>query len=285
MHRTLRRAALLAVTLLPLAAAAAEGKPKVAILDAHVAGGAEASAAEGLSALVAAEVARRPALGVVSAADVRALLGYEQQKTLMGCTGGACATELGGALGATWLLSVEVSRVGSTWLLGLSLLDAARATSVSRASRRSGSLDGLVEVVPAAVDELLAALGPKGAVGATPRFDGAWEVAIDCPAVKGPPAVRGYVLRFTGLVKDGRFTATHLADDQPGALRLDGILEADGQAHLTAHGRTAAAEHSLKQSPPGTAYTYGVEAAFEARRGTGRRVEGRPCSFTFMKRD
>jgi len=269
------------VTLAPLAATGAPPPPpvRVAVLDLKDAGPLDHAAAEGLSALLASEVARRPALAVVAGADLRAILGYERQRQLAGCASTGCAADLGVA----FLLTSEVSKVGSSWLLSLALLDAARASSVSRLTRKVAAVDGLLEALPGAVDELLAPLGARAAKAATTRFDGAWEVAVECPDFAEGGRVRGYAFRFPATVKDGRLQAQRLAEGAPGWLRLEGTIGADGQAQLSARGRTAGTEYTLKGSQPGTPYGYGVEARFEVARGTGRRVEGRPCTFTFVR--
>jgi len=62
-----------------------------------------------------------------------------------------------------WLVSSEVSKVGSTWLLSLTLLDANRAVAKARLTRKAWSDDQLVEETSNAVDELLKALPAAGA--------------------------------------------------------------------------------------------------------------------------
>jgi len=271
------------VALLTLAPLAATGVPpapvRVAVLDLKDAGALDHAAADGLSALLASEVARRPALAVVAGADLRAILGYERQRQLAGCVSTGCAADLGVA----FLLTSEVTKVGSSWLLSLALLDAARASSVSRLTRKVAAVDGLLEALPGAVDELLAPLGARAAKAATTRFDGTWEVALDCPDFVEGGRVKGYAFRFPAAVKDGKLRAQRLAEDAPGSLRLEGTIGADGQAELNARGRTAGAEYTLKGVQSGTPYSYGVAARFEAARGTGLRTEGRPCTFTFVK--
>jgi hypothetical protein len=274
--------ALLAVA--PDAAATRPPRTRVAVLDLQYAGDGDRKAVEGLSALLASELARRPALAVVSGADLRALIGFERQKALIGCSGGACAAELGGALGVSYLVSSEVSRVGSSWLLSLALLDAGKATSLSRLTRRASSVDGLLEECPGAVGELLAALGAIATVPPSTRFDGSWEVGISCPGRPDGSGPKGYAFRFPGTVKDGLLVADHLAPGTPGAVHVEGVIPSDGKAQLKARGLTAGAEFTLKNSAPGTPYAYGIDARFEETRGTGRRVEGRRCDFSFSRK-
>ncbi len=274
------RSTLLALlALAPLAAAGAPPPPsRIAVLDLKDDGALEKTASDGLSALLASEVARRPALAVVSGADLRAVLSFERQRQLAGCATTGCAADLGVA----YLVTSEVSKVGSSWLLSLALLDA-RATSVSRLTRQAGAVDGLLAALPGAVDELLAPLGPRAARSAMTRFDGAWVVAVECPKVTDGERVKGYAFRFPATVKDGRLQGQRLAEGTPGFLRLEGTIEPDGQAQLSAGGLTSGPEYSLKGQAPGTLYAYGVAARFEGGRGTGRRAEGRPCTFTFVR--
>jgi hypothetical protein len=282
MHLAPMLMALLTVT--PGTTAAAAPRTRVAVLDLQYAGDGDRKAVEGLSALLASEVASRPALSVISGADLRALLGFERQRQLVGCSGGACVTELAGSLGVRYLVSSEVSRVGSSWLLSLALLDAGGSSALSRLTRRAASLDELVDETSTAVDELLAPLGPSGAPPPSSRFDGAWEVTIDCPATGEAAGVKGYTYRFPATVQDGLLVGLHLAEDAPGGLRLEGAIAPSGRAQLTARGRTGPAEYNLKRAAAGTSYGYGVSARFEGARGTGRRVEGRTCTFTFVRK-
>lgn len=253
------------LVVVPDAAAPQAPRKRVAVLDVQYAGAGDRKAVEGLSALLASEVARRPGLAVISGADLRTLIGFERQKALVGCSEGACVTELAGTLGVAYLVSSEVSSVGSSWLLSLGLLDAKRSSSVSRLTRRASSLDGLVDEVSGAVDELLAPLGPAAAPSRASRFDGAWEVTIDCPAAD-TSAAKGYRSRFPATVRDGVLVGQHLEEGAPGSLRLEGVIPSDGQARLTGRGRTAGAEYSVKHVEPGTPFSYGVAARFEDSR-------------------
>jgi hypothetical protein len=256
-------------------------KRRVAVLDLQYAGTGDRKAVEGLSALLASEVARRPGLAVISGADLRTLVGFERQKALVGCTGGGCVGELAGTLGVAYLVSSEVSAVGSSWLLSLGLLDATRSASVARLTRKGGSIDALVEETPRAVDELLAALGPAGAPPPVTRFDGSWDVSIACPASAG---VKGYAYRFPATVKDGRLAGNHLPVGTPGSLEVEGSIQADGRALLKGRGLTGSAAYNLKQAAAGTPYEYSISARFEQASGSGSRIEGRECSFAFTRR-
>jgi len=262
------------------------GRPgtRIAVLDLVYTGEGDHAPVDGLSALLASETASRPALAVVYGADLKAVLCFERQRQALGCTASACLAELGGALGVRYLISSEVSRVGSSWLLSLALLDATRATSMSRLTRKAASLDELVDQTFGAVDELLSALGASGAAPPSTRFDGAWEVAVDCPPTSEGSGAKGYAYRFPATVKDGRLAGRRLAEGAPGSLQVEGAIRSDGKAQLTAQGVTGSAEYNLKRAAAGSAYGYGIAARFEGDRGSGQRVEGRACSFGFVRK-
>ncbi len=163
-------------------------KTRVAVLDVQYAGAGDRKTVEGLSALLASEVARRPSLTVLAGADLRALVGFERQKQLVGCTESSCIAELAGALGVAYLVSSEVSKVGSTWLLSLTLLDANKAMAQSRLTRKAYSDDQLVDETAGAVDELLKALPAAGPP--TPRTD---QPSRAEPALGSPATATGQV--------------------------------------------------------------------------------------------
>jgi hypothetical protein len=202
-------AAVLAVTPAPDAPAggaataprpAAAAKLKVVVMDVRATGAGDPKLVEGLSSLVASEVARRPNLAVIAGADLRTLMGYERQRQLVGCTESSCLAELAGALGAAFLVSTEYSRVGSTGLLSMTLLDSGKAMAMKRLTRRVRSDDALVDETAAAVDELLGAL-PGAAPAAQPAPVAATSTTPDTAA---PARGRGY------HEHDGFFAGVHL---------------------------------------------------------------------------
>jgi hypothetical protein len=182
-------------------------KTRIAVLDVQYAGVGDRKTVEGLSALLASEVARRPNLAVLAGADLRALVGFERQKALLGCTESSCIAELAGALGVAYLISSEVSKVGTTRLLSLALLDAGKATGLSRLTRKAYSDDQLVEETSTAVDELLKALPgagqaqPQAAPATAPGEVGAGKVPAGFHRHDG--FYLGVQLGFGGLKSTG----------------------------------------------------------------------------------
>ncbi len=115
----------------------------------------------------------------------------------------------------------------------------------------------------------------------TQRFDGNWLTTVSCPAARD---ALGYSYQFTSTVKDGVFHGLHGTEGEPGSLEVDGTIPPDGNASLYAKGRTGSKEYVPgRDTPRGTEYGYNIEAHFEGSTGTGKRIEGRPCSFKFAK--
>lgn len=122
--------------------------------------------------------------------------------------------------------------------------------------------------------------GGTGLARAHP-FDGAWNVVVTCPADAAWGA--GYNLRFTAAIKDGELTAQHLERGQPGSLTLAGKVEPDGSAALQGNGFTSDPRYTANRAAPGTPYTYRATAKLDGSQGSGRRIDGRPCTFAFAK--
>ncbi len=112
-------------------------------------------------------------------------------------------------------------------------------------------------------------------------YDGKWLTTVSCESARD---ALGYSFRFVSEVKDGNLRGLHGAEGQPSSLLIEGKIDADGTAKLYATGRTGSKEYVPgRDTPRGTEYSYSIEAHFKGTKGTGTRVEGRPCSFQFEK--
>ena len=119
---------------------------------------------EGVSSLIATELGeRRRDVQIVGAAEIRAMIGFEKEKQLLGCSEGACLAEIGGALGVEYLLATEGLRLGGTWVINMSLIDVARSKAVPRTSQRTKTDDKLVDICLDGVREVAKAI-PVAAV-------------------------------------------------------------------------------------------------------------------------
>jgi hypothetical protein len=114
------------------------------------------------------------------------------------------------------------------------------------------------------------------------RFDGTWDVNLVCePHTVG---VKPYTYEFSAEVKGGVLHGEHGAKDAPSWLAIDGKIQPDGTARLSANGLTGHPDYALQHVPPSTPYAYSIAARFEGTRGTGSRIENRDCQYTFFKR-
>jgi hypothetical protein len=112
-------------------------------------------------------------------------------------------------------------------------------------------------------------------------FDGAWNTVLSCENAAG---ALGYSFKFISSVKDGVLHGEKGSKGKPGWLQLDGKILPDGSANLYVDGLVGAAETAVGRRPAGTEYGYHVDAKFAGDSGTGKRVEGRPCSVAFTKK-
>jgi hypothetical protein len=124
-------------------------------------------------------------------------------------------------------------------------------------------------------------LGTAPAYADENRFDGVWDTVLSCTNSNG---ASGYSFEFDSIVKSGALHGEKGVKDQPGWLQLDGNISPDGSANLYVKGRVGAAAFAVGQRPAGTEYGYHIDAKLSNASGTGRRVEGRPCTVVFTKR-
>ena len=112
-------------------------------------------------------------------------------------------------------------------------------------------------------------------------FDGKWLTTVSCEAARG---ALGYSFRFVSEVKSGNLRGLHGTEGQPSSLMIEGTVAADGSGKLYATGRTGSKEYVPgRDTPRGTEYSYSIDAHFKGTKGTGTRIEGRPCSLQFEK--
>ncbi|MDG6256917.1 MAG: hypothetical protein QCH35_04885 [Methanomicrobiaceae archaeon] len=193
-----------------------------------------------------------PGVSVISNQDIGTLLQHERQNVLLGNDEGA--EERFAAIGARasteYAVSLQVSQVGSRYVLSSSLIDADLGIVVTRATAETGSVDELPAAVPVLVRDMgdLAAKilahetahpvpprDPALAVTVTPASvapDAGRETADVAVAVKN---CRGAAVEGVEVKSDGGETRGTVTAAKTGA---------DGIAHLTykldvSRGRTA----------------------------------------------
>ena len=112
-------------------------------------------------------------------------------------------------------------------------------------------------------------------------FDGAWDTSASCENAAG---ALGYSYRFDSIVKDDVLHGERGDRGKPGWFQLDGKIAPDGTARFYADGLVGASETAVGHRRAGTRYNYHVEAKFSGDSGTGKRVEGRPCTVEFKRK-
>lgn len=187
-RRALCAAFAVSVILAAPRARAAEKITRMAVLEVKAAG-VDQKQVEALSALVASDAASFP-VKVIAGSDLQAVLGFERQKQLLGCTDSNCLAELGGALGVEYLLLTEVGLAGGRWLITVNLLDAVKGTSLKRLTKKTKSQSDLVDLTSEAVAEVMNALPVKAQakVAAAPEPAKAEPVVAKPEPAKAEPA-------------------------------------------------------------------------------------------------
>lgn len=128
------------------------------MLELSAGAGVDASLTGPFTDAITAEVQARGFFDVISSRDVQTLLGVERQRQLLGCADDAtsCMAELSGALGARFVLTGSLAKLGDAFQLTLSTLDSQKAQPIGRATRIAKSLDALRAALPSAVAEATA---------------------------------------------------------------------------------------------------------------------------------
>ena len=111
--------------------------PKIAVLDVRLGPGVDAALGPYLAQVLAQEVADRTGATPLVSADVTAMLGFERNKRLLGCSEeeSSCLAEITGALGVSEVLAPSLSVAGGRYLFTLSLLDARHGVPIKRSAQ------------------------------------------------------------------------------------------------------------------------------------------------------
>jgi hypothetical protein len=111
-------------------------------------------------------------LDVVTSQDITAVLGLEKQKELLGCSDGACLAELGGALGADYVVRGNMAVLETETAVALTLVDARGRPVQMKRKKVSGKssavlLAALEDLVPPLVAPILPTHPPEASVPGT----------------------------------------------------------------------------------------------------------------------
>ena len=186
----------------------------VAVMEFTSKGGVTQEQMDALSDMVANRIRGLGNYQVIGKSDIRAALHLEQQKQMLGCDNESCMAEIGGALGVRWMVVGNVSLFGKTYLLNLKLIDVEKVKVAQGLSKTiKGGEDALVEALPSAVDELMAAAhtdltGEKAPAPEPKKIPPPVKAApenvewFSLPDEEGP-FVRGLVGGLTGFKGEG----------------------------------------------------------------------------------
>ncbi len=120
------------------------------------------------------ELGRAGRFEVTGQSELSAVLGIERQRQLLGCAESSCFAEIGGALGARWLVMGSLGRFGNKLRLDLKLIDGKQGKAAAREGKVLDSDDELFPAVTQFVNTLVEAVEP----GATrPRPAAPWLLA------------------------------------------------------------------------------------------------------------
>jgi hypothetical protein len=145
-------------------------KKKIAVLDVKSVGTFDPKTVQGLTTFVAFEV-EKAGYKVLTGSEITAILGFDRQRQLLGCTDSSCLAEIGGSLGADYLLDTEVSEVGGTWLLTSTLISASKSQAIKRVTKRVEKVSILIDNAQETTAEALSVIAPVPAIATVAMID------------------------------------------------------------------------------------------------------------------
>ena len=143
--------------------AAAEEPVSIAVMEFTSKGGVTQDQMDALSDMLSNQIRSMGNYKVIGKSDIRSMLTMEEQRQrLSTCTDQSCLAEIGGALGARWVVVGNVSLFGKTYLLNLKLIDVVGASVASGVSRSiEGGEDKLLAELPSAAREMFEAVADR----------------------------------------------------------------------------------------------------------------------------
>ncbi len=138
-----------------LVTAAPAERSKLAVLALTSAGEVDPGVARSLTDLVTAEIDARGYFDPISSSEIETMLGAERQRQLLGCgeDSTSCLAELTGALGAQYMMTGSLAKVGGVFQINLQVVDTRNARTLGRSSKLARDFESLRMQVPYAVAE------------------------------------------------------------------------------------------------------------------------------------
>jgi hypothetical protein len=190
------------------APAPAAKKLKLAFLGVSAGIGVTAETATSVSGTLQSDLIALDAYEVTGQSEINAMLGVERQKQLLGCSDEAttCLSEIAGALNSDRALSGDLSRIGDTTLLNLSLIDLKTSRPLARVGRRiqgSGATESVLDVTGPAIFELVSA--DPALKGRELKFERAFGGLVLAVRGEGDIAGRAIALAVAAELSGRRF--------------------------------------------------------------------------------
>jgi hypothetical protein len=183
-------------------------QPKLAVLPLQVEQSAQADVPDLADDYLLAAVQNSGGYQVIGPDDVSALIGFEEQKDLLGCDEASCFADLGGALGVELLAVFKVARLDTDWVVTAKLINTAETRVTARASHfLAGGTKELLQGMPTVVAKLFGKKLPPAAGSPAPQPAPSYAAAM--PPATPPPAVTGTLERLRP--KDRRRWERYLA--------------------------------------------------------------------------
>lgn len=129
------------------------GRPKVVVQLTQTAADADPTVTTAFTQAITDEVNRGGFYDVLSAVDIKSMVGVQREQAWMGCADDTCLTELADAVGAPFTISSSVGRFGKAWQLTIQLLDVRKAKQVGRSLELAHTIEELRARLPHAVAE------------------------------------------------------------------------------------------------------------------------------------
>ena len=188
---------ILALALSLSASPSAPKKPRLAVLDIQNLVGVSPELAQGMTAALVVAI-RESAVdySVISADEIKAMLQAERTKQQLGCVEASCLAEIGGALGAARMITGQLGKFGSTYLLTVKMVDVRQAQVLKEAAENLKAVheDALLD----AVKRVASRLFPRSVPASTDDGTGApadlWAEAPSPAAAEGHGHGLGWTL-------------------------------------------------------------------------------------------
>ena len=208
---------------------AAAKRPRLMLLDLPADKAFEPNALKVVNSFLAKDL-RDEGFEVITPSDIVAALGVEKQRQLLGCTDSSCLAELGGAMGADYIIHGELAALERDTALTLTITNSGGQALNEVADVVSGKQSQtLLEAVNRAVPKLVA---PLRAAGKIPGANVSSSVVASSSATTAAPDGGSHTASFVAL---GLGAALLVGSGFTGALAM---------------GSNATLQNAVKGNPP-----------------------------------